>query len=160
MKKTKLILAAVLIGLMSTMTLTSCKKEGCTDPNADNYGDTADKDDGSCTYPTIILNGTTGDGDVTGAGGTASETIDWSNSQPKAEYAMDITAGAGGSMTLTIKDAAGTTVLTKTLTVGVGDDSASGCTSAGTSGTWTITVSVSNFSGDGSYSVDPTGTGC
>lgn len=29
---------------------TSCKKEGCTDPSAENYNADAKKDDGSCTY--------------------------------------------------------------------------------------------------------------
>lgn len=29
---------------------TSCKKEGCTDPNATNYSSEADVNDGSCTY--------------------------------------------------------------------------------------------------------------
>ncbi len=28
----------------------SCRKEGCTDPSADNYSESAKKDDGSCTY--------------------------------------------------------------------------------------------------------------
>ena len=30
----------------------SCKKEGCTDPNATNYNSEAEKDDGSCVQPT------------------------------------------------------------------------------------------------------------
>ncbi len=31
----------------------SCKKKGCPDPNAVNYDAAAEKDDGSCTYPTV-----------------------------------------------------------------------------------------------------------
>lgn len=34
----------------SALVLSSCKKEGCTDPTAVNYNDKAKKDDNSCTY--------------------------------------------------------------------------------------------------------------
>lgn len=44
----KMIAASLLIG--GAATITSCKKEGCTDPIANNYNDKAKKDDGSCTY--------------------------------------------------------------------------------------------------------------
>jgi hypothetical protein len=42
---------ALLIG-GAAIAVTSCKKEGCTDPNATNYSEEAKKDDGSCVYPT------------------------------------------------------------------------------------------------------------
>ena len=45
MKRTLLLLS--LIGLVS---LGSCKKKGCTDPLANNYDESAEKDDESCTY--------------------------------------------------------------------------------------------------------------
>lgn len=45
----KLLVASLSLGLV--MGATSCKKEGCTDPTADNYDDEADDDDNSCTYP-------------------------------------------------------------------------------------------------------------
>ncbi len=48
MKKVSLIISAV---LMTAMMITSCKKEGCTDPEAVNYDAKAKKDDGSCTFP-------------------------------------------------------------------------------------------------------------
>lgn len=41
----------VLLG--SAMTMTSCKKKGCTDPLATNYSAEAKKSDGSCTYNTV-----------------------------------------------------------------------------------------------------------
>lgn len=40
---------ATLVAL--TVTATSCKKKGCTDPNATNYSEEAKKDDGSCVLP-------------------------------------------------------------------------------------------------------------
>lgn len=152
MKKGKLILTAVLIGLISATTLTSCKEEGCTDPNANNYSMDADKDDGTCTYPTINLNAS-GDGDVTGSGGTATSTHEWTNSHSRAELNMDITASSGGSFQIVVKDADGTEVINETLTVGVGDDSKNVCSDSGTAGTWTVTVTLTNFDGDGSFSL-------
>ena len=41
---------SILFALMAIVTLASCKKEGCTDPEALNYSSEAKKDDGSCTY--------------------------------------------------------------------------------------------------------------
>lgn len=64
------------IFLISALTIglaTSCKKKGCTDPTAENYSQEAEKDDGSCTYPTegtITLNFTH---NVNGSNVTASE---------------------------------------------------------------------------------------
>jgi hypothetical protein len=42
--------AFVFLGALS---LTSCKKEGCTDENAINYNEDAKKDDGSCEYKEV-----------------------------------------------------------------------------------------------------------
>lgn len=48
MKKIKfLILGIILIGITS---FTSCKKEGCTDPDSTTYNADAKKDDGTCQY--------------------------------------------------------------------------------------------------------------
>jgi len=38
------------IALLAIISVTSCKKKGCTDPTAYNYSDEAKKDDGSCSY--------------------------------------------------------------------------------------------------------------
>jgi hypothetical protein len=40
----------ILISLIGIIGLASCKKEGCTDETAQNYSESAQKDDGSCTY--------------------------------------------------------------------------------------------------------------
>lgn len=51
MKKTILISGALIFTL--TVGLTSCKKEGCTDPTAINYDTAAQKDDGSCEFSNV-----------------------------------------------------------------------------------------------------------
>ncbi len=48
----KKIVFLVLIGTLSTLSLNSCKKKGCTDETATNYDVDAKKDDGSCVYST------------------------------------------------------------------------------------------------------------
>ncbi len=48
--KKNVFLAILLIGGVS---ITSCKREGCTDSTANNYDESAKKDDGSCTYDNI-----------------------------------------------------------------------------------------------------------
>lgn len=40
----------LLILLTTAFALSSCKKEGCTDPEAFNYNQDANENDGSCTY--------------------------------------------------------------------------------------------------------------
>jgi len=49
MKKSSLILLAITLSIANVFT-TSCKKKGCTDPEAMNYSEEAEKDDGSCSY--------------------------------------------------------------------------------------------------------------
>ena len=92
-------------------------------------------------------------GDVTGNGGSATEIFVWNNTLSTADYNMDITSSAGGSFRLMMTDAEGTTVIDQTLDGSVEPDSFSGVTSVGTPGDWTVTLTLSNFNGDGSYSV-------
>ena len=93
------------------------------------------------------------DGDVTGNGGSTSKTFKWNNTLSTADYNMDITAAKAGSFQLIIKDANGKAVLDKTIVAGQGEDSRSGVTAAGASGEWTVAVNLTDFSGDGSFSL-------
>jgi len=61
-----MLVASLALGLV--VGTSSCKKEGCTDPTANNYDSDADDDDGSCTYdPTV----TTDFGELSGSNGLA-----------------------------------------------------------------------------------------
>ena len=114
-------------------------------------------EDDEAPSASVSINETGSDfgGDVTGDGGSTEQSYTWTNNLSRVDWNMDITAAAGGSFNLSIDDADGNNVLSQTLTVGQGDDSRSGVSSAGTAGEWTITVTLTNFSGDGSFSISP-----
>ncbi len=132
-----------LISILFLASLVLCLAVSCSD------------DDGPTASVTIEAVGSDLGGDVTGDGGNRTQAFTWTNPSTTAEYNMDITAAAGGSFTLTIADADGQVVATRSLVKGQGDDSASGVSTTGTSGDWTITVALANFSGDGSFSISP-----
>jgi hypothetical protein len=134
----RLILILLLSVTITGITLSGCDKEA--EPTA-----------------RISINETGSDlgGDVTGNGGSTSETYNWTNPEPTADWNMDITAASGGTLQLQIRDADGNTVLNQSLSNSSADDTKSGVTSSGTTGTWRITVSVTNFEGDGSFSISP-----
>ena len=70
-----------------------------------------------------------------------------------AEYNADITATSNGLFTMVVKDADGNIVLDKMLQGGIEPDSFSGVTNRGTSGIWSVEISLSSFNGDGSFSL-------
>jgi hypothetical protein len=83
-KSVRLFGAALLIGAVS-MTYTGCSSEGCTDPNATNYDEKADEDDGTCEFDRDAMIGTysvsgaiacgvTGNGAASGLNLTISES--------------------------------------------------------------------------------------
>lgn len=102
-----------------------------------------------------INQGPAGDigGDAIGNGGSTSQTFSWNNNLTTADYNADITGSIGGTFLMTVQDADGTVVLQKSLIGGTEPDSFSGVTSAGTSGSWNVTISLENFNGDGSFSL-------
>ncbi|TDQ31200.1 hypothetical protein [Zeaxanthinibacter enoshimensis] len=93
------------------------------------------------------------DGDFTGTGGNADRTFIWNNSSATAEYNADITAGVDGSFRMVVQDAEGMIVLDRNLSGNADQDSFSGVTEAGVSGIWSVTITLTNFSGDGSFSL-------
>ena len=123
---------------------------------ATGFFSSCEKDDApvvaTVTYTPVVGTGNV-DGDVGGNGGSTAKNYTWQNTLGKAEYSMDITAAKGGSFQLLVKDAQGQVVLDKTLVAGNTEDSKSGSTSSGAPGAWSATVILTNFSGDGSFSL-------
>ncbi|NAY90538.1 hypothetical protein GTQ34_01290 [Muricauda sp. JGD-17] len=93
------------------------------------------------------------DASFTGNGGTTSRMFSWNNNLTTADYNADITATSQGTFNMVVLDADGNTVLDRSLNGVVEPDSFSGVTDAGTSGVWSVTITVSSFNGDGSFSL-------
>ncbi len=47
----------ILLTLFLILVFSSCKKQGCTDPNANNYNSSANEDNGNCTYSLMDIEG-------------------------------------------------------------------------------------------------------
>lgn len=133
---------------------------------------TSCSDDEDDTFANVTVNGTmlsanpsdfvVGDrsdfnGDIdasfTGNGGTASRIFSWNNNLSTADYNADITATSDGSFQIVVRDSEGTVVLDRTIQGGSEPDSIDGVTQSGVSGIWTVTINVTNFNGDGSFSL-------
>ncbi len=103
--------------------------------------------------PKVSVNAGGDDGDVTGNGGSTTATHTWTNNNSRAELNMDITSTSGGSFQIVVTDADNNEILNETLTVGVGDDSLTRCSASGTSGEWSVTITLTDFNGDGSFTL-------
>lgn len=93
------------------------------------------------------------DGDFIGDGGSITRTFTWSNGLSRADYNADITATTAGMFQMVVRDADEAIVLDRNLDGAVEPDSFSGVTSAGTPGIWSVTIILTDFNGDGSFSL-------
>ncbi|MDX1332158.1 MAG: hypothetical protein R3252_03940 [Robiginitalea sp.] len=93
------------------------------------------------------------DASFTGNGGTTTRMFSWNNNLSTADYNADVTLGSEGTFQMIVEDAEGMVVLDRTIQGGSEPDSIGGVTSSGTSGIWTVTIRVTNFNGDGSFSL-------
>jgi hypothetical protein len=92
-------------------------------------------------------------GQLANKSGTESHT--WSNPSTKAQVSWGGQA-ASGSFTLTILDAQGKQVYSRTVS-GAGQSGASGSTSTGMPGDWTVRLTYSDFTGQMGLSVTQAG---
>ena len=93
------------------------------------------------------------DASFTGNGGTAVRMFSWNNNLSTADYNADITATTEGTFQMIVEDSQGVIVLDESLDGSVEPDTFGGVTAAGSAGIWTVTIRVTNFTGDGSFSL-------
>jgi hypothetical protein len=93
------------------------------------------------------------DASFTGNGGTATRMFSWNNNLATADYNADITATTEGTFQMIVEDSEGVVVLDRSLQGGAEPDTFGGVTSQGAPGIWTVTIRVTDFSGDGSFSM-------
>lgn len=112
-------------------------------------------DDDGLTANITVNEGPSGDigGDFTGDGGNVSRVIEWINNTTTADYNADITSTATGVFQIVVADAEGTVVLDRSLRGDTEPDTIDGVTSSGVPGPWSVTITLTSFSGDGSYSL-------
>lgn len=92
--------------------------------------------------------------DFTGDGNSGTYSFAWKNSGKKASLNFDITSPTG-SVQFILNDKKGKEVLNQTLMGGSGIDTYAGISEEGKAGTWKVTMILTNFDGDGSYSIHP-----
>jgi hypothetical protein len=145
MKKTRTVLTMVLaVAFIAGMT--SCKKYR-------KYEDGEVVENTFSGNVDVTSTGSDPAGDFTGDGDTGTYSFVWDNSSDKAELNYDITTNSG-SVTFVLKDAKGDEVLNQTRTAG-GDDTFSGESTEGKAGKWLVEITLTDFNGDGSYSLLP-----
>lgn len=93
------------------------------------------------------------DASFTGNGGTTTRMFSWNNNLSTADYNADVTLASEGTFQMIVEDSEGVVVLDQTLQGGAEPDTIGGVTGAGASGIWTVTIRVTNFNGDGSFSL-------
>ena len=93
------------------------------------------------------------DASFTGNGGSATRMFSWNNNLSTADFNADITATTAGSFQMIVTDSEGNVLLDRTIQGGAEPDSIDGVTSSGTPGIWVVTIIVTDFTGDGSFSL-------
>jgi hypothetical protein len=97
--------------------------------------------------------GTDPAGDFTGTGDSGTYAFVWDNSSKTAQLNYDITTNSG-SVRFVLKDAKGDVVLDQTRAA-EGDDTFAGVSEEGKKGKWLVEMTLTDFNGDGSFSINP-----
>ena len=138
----------IFIFLTSSLFVSSCKKE---------YADYSNMEVVENTFEGNMDIGSGGQdpgGDFTGNNASGTYSFAWVNSKKKASANFDVTTSGNGSVQLIINDARGNEVLNETRPQG-DNDTFSGVSKEGKSGTWLVSLIFNNLNGDGSFSIHP-----
>ena len=144
MKKHFKIIAIALV--LAGALITSCKKY----EEYDNHEVVENTYTGNVETTSV---GTDPAGDFTGSGDSGTYSFAWTNSKKKCSANFDITTNSG-SVQMIVNDAKGNEVLNVTRTSD-SEDSYSGVSEEGKAGNWLVTLILTDFNGDGSYSLHP-----
>ena len=93
-------------------------------------------------------------GDFIGLRDSGEFSFAWHNPQNIASVDFDVTTIPNSSVQLIVKDNKGKTIFDKQIPFLL-EDSFSGLTQTGESGTWIVTLIFTNLTGEGSYSLHP-----
>lgn len=140
------------LGLLSTAVLSVALLVSCGKYKKYDNNEVVDNSFTGSILPTST--GSDPAGDFTGDGDSGTYSFAWENTSNKASLNFDITSPTG-SVQMILNDKKGNEVLNQTLTAGSGPDSFSGVSSEGKAGMWLVTIVLTNFNGDGSYSLHP-----
>ncbi|MBL4862820.1 MAG: hypothetical protein JKY09_07385 [Crocinitomicaceae bacterium] len=102
----------------------------------------------------VTSTGTDPAADFIGNGDSGEYSFAWENKSKTASLNFDITTPTGSAQMI-LHDKKGNEVLNQTLTAGSGTDTYAGISEEGKPGIWKVTLILTNFDGDGSYSVHP-----
>lgn len=107
------------------------------------------------TFSGAVLVTSTGNdpaADFTGEGDNGEYSFAWDNSSTTASVNFDIT-NPSGTAQMIVYDKRGNEVLNQTLVGGSSEDTFAGITSEGKKGMWKVSLILTNFDGDGSFSI-------
>ena len=139
----KIVFAVIAAGFM----MTGCQKYG----KYDNMEVVENSYAGSVM---ITSTGSDPAGDFTGENESGIYSFVWDNSSEKAQLNFDVTTSSG-SVQFKVYDSKGEEVLSETRSAGAGEDTFSGVSAAGKKGNWLIEIIITDFNGDGSFSISP-----